>query len=86
MEKSLLPTLLVFMRKEKIDLSITVITPSEFWLEDTSDTVTFMFKVNVPQNEILNYVDSPEFFGHFKKVTVKDIECLALTKEKSGVK
>ena len=81
MENNLIPVVTDFMRKEKIDFSISENNSSEFWLDDKSGTITVRFKVNVPKHEILYDVYSPEFSIHLKEETLKDAERLEFLAE-----
>ena len=76
MENNLIPTLSNFIRKEKIDFSISEDNPSEFWLDDLKCPITVRFKVDVPKHEILYDVYSPEYSIHLKEETIKDVERL----------
>jgi len=76
MEKKLIPTLTDFIKKEKIDLSISEDNPYEFWLDDKSGAITVRFEINNLQNEIFYDVYSPEFSIHLKEETLKDVEYL----------
>ena len=76
MENKLIPVIKDFMIKEKIDLSISEITPSEFWLDDTSGSISVRFKINVPKHELLYDVYSPEYSVHLNEETIKDVEHL----------
>ena len=81
MKNSLIPIIKDFMIKEKIDLSISEDNPFEFWLDNTSGSITVRFKVTVPKHEILYDVYSPEFSVHLKEETIKDVERLEFLAE-----
>jgi hypothetical protein len=81
MENKLISVLKDFMKKEKIDLSISEDNSSEFWLDDLKGSVTVRFKVNAPQHEILYDVYAPESSIHLKEKTLKDVERLEFLAE-----
>ncbi len=83
MENNLIPIVINFMKKEKIDMSISKDNPSEFWLDDKLGSVTVRFKVDDPKHEILYDVYSPEFSVHLKEETLKDVEHLEFLAEEN---
>jgi len=83
MENNLIPMVIDFMRKEKINLSISEDNSSEFWLDDNLGSITVRFKVNTPKHEILYDVYSPEFSVHLKEETLKDAEHLEFLAEEN---
>ena len=73
MKSSLMQSLTDFIKKEKIDLSISEDNSNEFWLDDKSGSITVRFKINDDGNEILYDVYSPEYSVHLKEETIKDV-------------
>ena len=84
MKNTLIPTLRDFMKKEKIDMSISEDNSSEFWLDTLKGSITVRFKVNAPKHEILYDVYSPEYSVHLKEETIKDVERLEFLAEENG--
>jgi len=83
MENNLIPVVRDFIKKEKIDFSISEDNSSEFWLDDLKSSITVRFKVNSPKHEILYDVYSPEFSVHLKEETIKDVERLEFLAEEN---
>lgn len=83
MKNNLIPIVIDFMRKEKIDMSLSKDNSSDFWLDDKQGSVTVRFKVDAPKHEILYDVYSPEFFIHLKEETLKDAEHLEFLAEEN---
>jgi len=81
MENKIISVLKDFMRKEKIDLSLSEDNSSEFWLDDLKGSVTVRFKVDATKHEILYDVYSPESSIHLKEETLKDVERLEFLAE-----
>jgi hypothetical protein len=81
MDNKLTSVLKDFMKKEKIDLSISEDNSSEFWLDDLKGSVTVRFKVDTPQHEILYDVYAPGSSVHLKEETLKDVERLEFLAE-----
>ncbi|MFX1453443.1 MAG: hypothetical protein ACFFCM_21620 [Promethearchaeota archaeon] len=76
MKNNLISTIVDFMKKEKIDFSISEDNSSEFWLDDLKSSITVRFKINSPEHQILYDVYSLEFSVHLKEETLKDVERL----------
>lgn len=83
MKNNLIPIVTDFMKREKIDLSISEDNSSEFWLDDTSGSITVRFKVDSPKHEIFYDVYSPELSVHLKEETLKDVERLEFLAEEN---
>ena len=83
MKNNLIPVIKDFMKKEKIDFSISEDNSYEFWLDDLKSSITVRFKVNTPKHEILYDVYSPEFSVHLKEETIKDVERLEFLAEEN---
>ena len=76
MENNLILLIKDFMKKEKIDFSLSADNSSEFWLDDLNSSITVRFKLNIPNHEIFYDVYSPEYSVHLKEETLKDVEQL----------
>ena len=74
-----------FMKRERIDFSVSEDNISEFWLDDSKDSITVRFKLDAPKHEILYDVYSPEFSVHLKEETIKDVENLEFLAEENGI-
>jgi len=83
MKNNLISILAEFIKKEKIDLSISKDNSSEFWLDDKDNTITVRFKINDPKHEIFYDVYSPEYSVHLKEETIKDVEDLEFIAEEN---
>ena len=83
MENNLIGLIKDFMKKEKINFSVSEDNPSEFWLDDSNGSITIRFKLNAPKHEILYDVYSPEFSVHLKEETLKDVENLEFLAEEN---
>lgn len=83
MENSLITDITDFMRKEKIDMSISEDNSSEFWIDDNLGSITIRFKINTPRHKIFYDVYSPELSVHLKEETLKDVEQLELLAEQT---
>ena len=81
MINNLLSLIRNFMEKEKINYSISIDNPSEFWLDDLKNSITVRFKVNIPKYEILYDVYSTELSVHLKEETIKDVELIEFLAE-----
>ena len=81
MKNNLIPVIKDFMKKEKIDLSISQDNSFEFWLDDTLGSITVRFKINNPKQEVIYDVYSPELSTHLKEETIKDVERLEFLAE-----
>ena len=82
-ENNLISLIKDFMKKEKINFSVSEDNPSEFWLDDSNGSITIRFKLNAPKHEILYDVYSPEFSVHLKEETLKDVENLEFLAEEN---
>ena len=82
-ENNLIGLIKDFMKKEKINFSVSEDNPSEFWLDDSNGSITIRFKLNAPKHEILYDVYSPEFSVHLKEETLKDVENLEFLAEEN---
>ena len=76
MEKTMVPFIEDFIKKEKLNLSVTKNNPFEFWLDDKTGSVTVRFKINTKHHEISYDVYSPEYTIHLKEETIQDVERL----------
>ena len=83
MRNNLITIIKDFMKKEKIDFSISKDNSSEFWLDDIKSSITIRFKVNAPNHEILYDIYSPEYSIHLKEETIKDVERLEFLAEEN---
>ena len=83
LETNIIPVIKDFMRKEKIDFSISEENSSEFWLDDLKSSITVRFKINAPEHQILYDVYSPEYSVHLKEETIKDVENLEFLAEEN---
>ena len=83
MENNLIPLIKNFMKKEKIDFSVSEDNTSEFWLDDLKSSLTVRFMVNAPNHEILYDVYSPKYSVHLKEETLKDVERLEFLAEEN---
>jgi len=83
MKNNLIPILTEFIKKEKIDLSISKDNTSEFWLDDKDNSITVRFKINDPEHEIFYDVYSPKYSVHLKEETLKDVENLEFIAEEN---
>lgn len=82
-ENNLIELIKDFMKKEKINFSVSEDNSSEFWLDDSNDSITIRFKLDAPKHEILYDVYSPEFSVHLKEETLKDVENLEFLAEEN---
>jgi len=76
MENNLISILKEFIKKEKIDFSISEDDSSDFWLDDLKSSMTVRFKIDSPKHQILYDVYSPEYSVHLQEETIKDVEQL----------
>lgn len=76
MKNDLVPIVYEFIFKEKIDLSLSEENASEFWLDESSGSITVKFKVDISNHEILYDVYSPKYSEHLTEETIKDVETL----------
>ena len=83
MENNLIPTVIDFIRKEKIDMSLSEDNSSEFWLDNISGSITVRFKIDAPKHKILYDVYSPKYSIHLKEETIKDVEKLEFLAEEN---
>jgi hypothetical protein len=83
MRNNLVSVIRDFMKKEKIDFSISLDNSSEFWLDDLKSSITVRFKINSPEHQILYDVYSPEYSVHLKEETIKDVERLEFLAEEN---
>ena len=83
MKKKLLPTIVEFIKKEKINFSVSEYSPLEFWLDDLKSSITVRFKINSPKHQIFYDVYSPEYSVHIKEETLKDVERLEFLAEEN---
>jgi hypothetical protein len=83
MKSNLISLLMDFINEEKIDLSLSEDSSSEFWLDDPQEYITVKFKVDIPKHEILYDVYSPEYSVHLKEETIKDVENLEFIAEEN---
>ena len=81
LKNNLIQVIKKFMKKEKINLSISKDNYSEFWLDDPQGSITVRFKVSKPKHEILYDVYSTDFSTHLKEETIKDVEKLEFISE-----
>ena len=72
-----------FLKKEKINFSISEDSSTDFWLDNLNSTITVKFKINAPKHEILYDVYSPEYSVHLKEETIKDVERLEFLAEEN---
>ena len=84
-ENNLIGLIKDFMKKEKINFSVSEDNSSEFWIDDSKGSITIRFKLDVPKHEILYDVYSPEFSVHLKEETIKDVENLEFLAEENGI-
>ena len=82
-ENNLIGLIKDFMKKEKINFSVSEDNPSEFWLDDSNGSITIRFKLDANKHEILYDVYSPEFSVHLKEETLKDVENLEFLAEEN---
>ncbi|PNX52162.1 MAG: hypothetical protein BV456_00320 [Thermoplasmata archaeon M8B2D] len=82
-ENNLIGLIKDFMKKEKINFSVSEDNPSEFWLDDSNGSITIRFKLDANNHEILYDVYSPEFSVHLKEETLKDVENLEFLAEEN---
>jgi len=82
-ENNLISLIKDFMKKEKINFSVSEDNSSEFWLDDSNGSITIRFKLDALKNEILYDVYSPEFSVHLKEETLKDAENLEFLAEEN---
>ena len=82
-ENNLIGLIKDFMKKEKINFSVSENNPSEFWLDDSNGSITIRFKLDANNHEILYDVYSPEFSVHLKEETLKDVENLEFLAEEN---
>lgn len=76
MNGNLISTIDDFIRREKIDFSFSKDNPFDFWLDDSSGSITVRFKINVPTHEILYDIYSPKYISHLKEETLDDVKHL----------
>jgi hypothetical protein len=76
MRTDLVPSLLEFMKKEKIDMILHEVSDSEFWLESSDGFLTAKFVMNQDDRLILYDLFSPKFDVHFKEEILRDVEKL----------
>jgi hypothetical protein len=81
MGTDLVPKLLEFMKKEKINIVLREVSESEFWLESSDGFLTARFVVNQDDHLILFDLFSPKYDVHFKEETLRDVEKLDSTLE-----
>jgi hypothetical protein len=81
MKNNLIQTIKEFITKENFDFSISEDNSYEFWLDDSKNSITVKFIVNVPEHKILYDVYSPEYTIHLKEETIKDVEQLEFLAE-----
>ena len=82
-ENNLIGLIKDFMKKEKINFSVSENNSSEFWLDDSNGSITIRFKLDANNHEILYDVYSPEFSVHLKEETLKDVENLEFLAEEN---
>jgi hypothetical protein len=83
MKNNLIPIIEDFLKKEKINFSISEDNSTDFWLDNLNSTITVKFKINAPKHEILYDVYSPEYSVHLKEETIKDVERLEFLAEEN---
>ena len=83
MENNLISILKEFIKKEKIDFSISEDDSSDFWLDDLKSSMTVRFKIDSPKHQILYDVYSQEYSVHLKEETIKDVERLEFLAEEN---
>jgi len=83
MGNNLIPLMKDFLKKEKINFSISKDNSSEFWLDNFNSTITVRFKIDDTKHEILYDVYSPEYSVHLKEETIKDVENLEFLAEEN---
>jgi len=74
MKNDLISVIKNFIDKEKINLSISKDTSSDFWLDNKDESVTMRLKINTLDHEILYDVYSPKFLIHLREKTIRDVE------------
>jgi hypothetical protein len=84
MGTNLVSSLLRFLRKEKLDMTLREISDSEFWLESSDGFLTARFFVNQDTRSILYDIFSPRYDLHLKEETLKDAEKLDSIIEEKG--
>ncbi len=83
MKNNLIKIIKDFIKKEKINFSVSEYNSSEFWLDDINNTITIKFKLNAPKHELIYDVYSPEYSVHLKEETLKDVERLEFLAEEN---
>lgn len=83
MENNLISVIRDFIKKEKIDFSVSEDNSSEFWLDDLRNSITVRFMINSPEHRILYDVYSFEYSVHLKEETLKDVESLEFIAEEN---
>ena len=74
METNLIPELLKFLKKEKIEIKLRKISDSEFWLESPDKSITAKFVIDNDAREILYDIFSVEHDVHLKEEKIRDVE------------
>ena len=74
MRNDLISVIKKFIDTEKINLSVSKDTISDFWLDDKDQSVTMRLKINTLDHEILYDVYSPKFLIHLNEKTIRDVE------------
>jgi hypothetical protein len=83
MNNNLIPILEEFIKKEKINFSISTDNTAGFWLDNQTNSITVRFKFDTPKHEIIYDVYSPEYSMHLKEETLKDVERLEFLAEEN---
>ena len=83
MKNNLIPMIKDFLKKEKIDFSVSVDNSSEFWVDGLKSSITVRFKINSLEHQVLYDVYSPEYSVHLKEETLKDVERLEFLAEEN---
>ena len=83
MKNTILPIVKDFIDQEKFQLSLSEDSPSEFWLDYSSGSLTVRFKINNPTHQIFYDIYSPEFTTHLKEETIQDVEKLEYLAEEN---
>jgi hypothetical protein len=84
LETGLISHIQDFLREEKINMKLQVISDSEFWLEGPYGFLTAKFRVDEENHQVLYDVFSPKYDVHPKEETLRDIEKLDMTVEEKG--
>jgi hypothetical protein len=84
MEDSLAASMVDFLERERIAMTLQKTSDTEFWLESQDGFMVVKFIVNRDASEILYDVFSPKYDVHLKEENLRDVERLDFIAEETG--